>query len=228
MNVRSALASILFVLAAAPGAANADGPFPPDHTTRSEAGQCEPIKGSKACKQTFQTFTVNKADGSGRTKVALIEERNLSYSKIEKTARMLGEPLYPKNGPDTKKSMTGWPYFGVMLADENTTLEPPLYRHILPVSDKVALAIANEVTRFYGKDSGYYTPTNKYYWVNLDGKLTKPERPGMDPGTFYYVGGYGSLPAQVFEVLGRDDTRGTVTLRQYDGYGNERAVFDNI
>ena len=206
----------------------ADGPFPPDHTTRADAGQCDPIKGSKACKQTFQSFTVNKADGSGSTKVSLIEERSLSYTTIAKTASTLGEPLYPKNDSYTKTSMTKWPYFGVMLTDENKIIEPPLYRHILPVSDKVGLAIANEVTRFYGKDSGYYTPTNKYYWVNLDGKLTKPERPGMDPGSFYYVGGYGSLPAQVFEFLGRDDTRGTATLRQYDGYGKERAVFDNI
>ena len=220
---------LLFASLCGPLVARADGPFPPKHTPYAEAGQCSPIKGSKACKQTFRTFTVNKADGSGSTKVALIEDRTLSYAKIAKTASTLGEPLHPKNGPDTKSSMEKWTYFGVTLDAEDKIIEPALYRHILPVSDKVALAVANEVTRFYDKDSGYYTPVNKYYFVGLDGKLTKPEQPGLDPAKLYYVGGYrGGLPAQVFEFVSIDRARGTATVRQYDAYGKERAVFDNI
>jgi len=227
----AALCTLVFLAASLSGAlsARADGPMPPSSTPYAEAGQCSPIKGSKACKQTFRTFTVNKADGSGSTKVALIEDRTLSYAKIAKTASTLGEPLFPKNDSYTKSSMEKWPYFGVMLDAENKIIEPSLYRHILPVSDKVALAVANEVTRFYGEDSGYYTPVNKYYFVDLDGKLTKPQQPGIDPARLYYVGGYYSgLPAQVFEFIGRDEARGTAILRQYDGYGRERAVFDNI
>ena len=226
----AALCALTFLYVGLTGTlvARADGPFAPKFTPKAEAGQCSPIRGSKACKQTFRTFTVNKADGSGTTRLALIEDY-LSYSKIAKTASMLGEPLHPKNGPDTKSSMEKWTYFGVMLEAEDKVIEPVLYRHILPVSDKVALAIANEVTRFYGKDSGYYTPVNKYYFVNLDGKLTKPEQPGIDPANLYYVGGYyGGLPAQVFEFVSRDKARGTATLRQFDAYGRERAVFDNI
>lgn len=212
-----------------PLVARADGPTPPKNTPYAEAGQCAPIKGSKACKQTFRTFTVNKADGSGSTKVALIEDRTLTYAKIVKTASTLGEPLPSKNDSYTKSTMEKSPYFGVMLDAENKIIEPALYRHILPVSDKVALAVANEVTRFYGKDSSYYTPVNKYYFVNLDGKLTKPEQPGIDPARLYFVGGYYTgLPAQVFEYVGQDAARGTATLRQYDAYGRERAVFDNI
>ncbi|MEQ9590841.1 MAG: hypothetical protein RJS97_23075 [Parvibaculaceae bacterium] len=220
---------LLFGSLSGPLVARADGPMAPSRTPSAEAGQCLPIKGSTACKQTFRTFAVNKADGSGSTKVALIEDRTLSYSKIARTASTLGEPLFPKNDPYTKSSMEKSSYFGVMLDAESNIIEPALYRHILPVSDKVALAVANDVTRFYGKDSGYYTPVNKYYFVDLDGKLTKPEQPGIDPASLYYVGGYYSgLPAQVFEFIGRDEARGTVTLRQYDGYGRERAVFDNI
>ena len=227
----AALCTLVFLAASLSGAlvARADGPIPPSSTSSAEAGQCSPIKGSKACKQTFRTFTVNKADGSGSTKVALIEDRTLTYAKIVKTASTLGEPLPPKNDSYTKSTMEKSPYFGVMLDAENKIIEPALYRHILPVSDKVALAVANEVTRFYGKDSSYYTPVNKYYFVNLDGKLTKPEQPGIDPARLYYVGGYYSgLPAQIFEYVGGDAARGTATLRQYDAYGRERAVFDNI
>lgn len=227
----AAVCTLVFLIASlyGPLVARADGPFAPTFTPRAEAGQCAPIKGSKACKQTFRTFTVNKADGSGMTKLALIEDDQMTYSKIAKTASTLGEPLHPKNGPDTKASMEKWEYFGVVLDAENKIIEPALYRHILPVSDKVALAVANEVTRFYGKDSGYYTPVNKYYFVNLDGKLTKPEQPGIDPSRLYYIGGYyGGLPAQVFEFVSRDEARGTATLRQFDNYGRERAVFDNI
>ena len=227
----AALCTLVFLAVSLSGAlvARADGPIPPSSTSSAEAGQCSPIKGSKACKQTFRTFTVNKADGSGSTKVALIEDRTLTYAKIVKTASTLGEPLPPKNDSYTKSTMEKSPYFGVMLDGENKIIEPALYRHILPVSDKVALAVANEVTRFYGKDSSYYTPVNKYYFVNLDGKLTKPEQPGIDPARLYYVGGYYSgLPAQIFEYVGGDAARGTATLRQYDAYGRERAVFDNI
>jgi hypothetical protein len=224
------LRALVFLFACLSGAllAHADGPFAPKFTPTSEAGQCSPIAGSKACKQTFRTFTVNKADGSGTTRLALIEDR-LSYAKIAKTASTLGEPLFPKNGADTKSSMEKSTYFGVMLEAENKVIEPALYRHILPVSDKTALAVANEVTRFYGKDNGYYTPVNKYYFVGLDGKLTKPEQPGIDPARLYYVGGYyGGLPAQVFEFVSQDKARGTATIRQFDAYGRERAVFDNI
>ncbi|MFC4291593.1 hypothetical protein ACFOWX_04100 [Sphingorhabdus arenilitoris] len=223
------LPALLVLSAFAATVARADGPAPPTWTPPGEKGQCSPIKGSKACKQIFRPFIVNKADGSGVTRLSLIESTSLSYADVAKTAKTLGEPLFPKNDSYTKKALAKRSYFGVMLDTENEIIEPALYPHILPISDKVALALANTSTTFYQKNSPYYTPVNKYYFVNLDGKLTKPEQPGIDPANLYYVGGYYSdLPAQIFELIGRDTARGTVTLRQYDSYGQERAVFNNI
>lgn len=230
ISILSQLAIIIFTFCSlGVGTAQADGPFAPEYISHAEAGQCIPIKRSKACQRTDQSFVVNKADGSGTTNVAIIEDNTLSYSKISKTAKMLGEPLSPKTDSYAKKTLEKRAYRGLMLEDEAKIIEPAIYSMILPVSDKVALATANESTRFYGKDNPYRTETNKFYFVNLDGKLTKPERPGMVPNSFYYIGGNGSrMPVHIFEYIGRDDKRGTITVRQYDGYGNERAVFDNI
>lgn len=209
--------------------AKADGPFAPSFIPHKKEGQCVAIKRSKACERRDQSYLVNKADGSGTTYISLIEDNTLSYSTISKTAEKLGEPLFPKDDSYTKKTLAARSYRGLMLKDEGKIIEPAVYPFILPVSDKVALAQANESTRFYGKSNPYYTPTNKFYFVGLDGKVTKPSAPGMDPNTFYYIGGYyGGIPAQVFERVSSDPARGTVTLRQFDGYGNERAVYDNF
>ena len=232
MKILSALTRAIPVLAIgilSGGAAHADGPFAPQFIPHAEPGQCIPIKRSKACQRTDQNYLVNKADGSGTTYVSIIDDNTLSYSTISKTASMLGEPLYPKDDSYTKKTLAARFYRGLMLKDEAKIIEPAIYSYILPVSDKVALATANDSTRFYGKNNPYRTDTNKFYFVNLDGKLTKPERPGMVPNSFYYIGGYYSgMPAHVFERVRINEARGTLTVRQFDGYGNERAVFDNI
>ncbi len=228
LNSHAALAALAFMLFAS-GVASAGGPFIPKFVPLPKDATCDPINRSDACQRTDKDFKVNKADGSGTTIVSLIEDRTLSYSKIAKTGKVMGEPYFPKDDSYTKKTLAARPYYGAMLKPSGEIIEPAIYPYLIPVSDKVALAKANESSRFYGKDNAYRLETNKFYFVNMDGKLTQPERPGIDPRNLYFIGGYyGSLPAQVFEVIGRDEARGTVTMRQYDSYGNERAVFDNI
>lgn len=205
----------------ASGPARADGPFTQTWNPHAEPGQCVPIKGSKACERTDLVYTVNKADGSGTTKVSLIEDNTLSWSRISKMAKAMGEPFHPKTDSYQKKVLERTTWRGARLPGEGSTIEPPLYLYLFPVSDKVALIEPYDKSR---------TPeTDKLYFVALDGKLDVPVGPGIQRNRLYYIGGYyAGMPAQVFELIGRDEARGTFTLRQYDGYGRERAVFDNI
>lgn len=222
-HYNSKLASALFLVTSLNGAitASAGGPSVPSWNPHAERGQCVPIEGTKACERTDLVYLVNKADGSGTTKVALIEDKSLSFSKISKMAKAMGEPFHSKTGSDQKKVLERQSWRGARLPDEGRTIEPPLYLYVYPVSDKVALVEPYDKSR---------TPeTDLVYFVALDGKLAAPVRPGIRRDHLFYVGGqYGNMPAQVFELVSFDKARGTATVRQYDGYGNERAVFDNI
>lgn len=217
--------AIYFLLA---GTARADGPFVASFFPHSSPATCQPIKRSKNCQRTDISWTVNKADGSGTTTVAVIEDKSLSYSTIAKTASTLGEPYFSKTDSYAKQTLAKRAYRGLILEEEGKIIEPAIYPLIFPISDKVGLAMANEESRFYGKSNPAYTETNKFYLVDLDGKLTKPKSKGLKPYSFYFIGGYGMTPVNVFAATTRDDARGTITIEQYDGYGNVRAVFDNF
>lgn len=202
--------------------ASAGGPLAPKFMPLPHDGTCEPIQRSNACQRTDKDFTVNKADGSGTTTISIIENNTLSFSRIANMTKALGEPFHPKTDSYEKKTIAARTYYGAMLKDTGEIIENAMYPYFLPVSDKVAIAKAHE---YSGTSGGV---VHKFYWVNLDGKLTEPERPGMKPNTFYYIGGYEGFPVQVFEYVSHDTERGTYTLRQYDAYGKERAIFDNI
>lgn len=219
----SKLASAFFLVTTLSGAitASAGGPSVPSLNPHAEPGQCVPIERTKACERTDLVYLVNKADGSGTTKVALIEDRSLSFSKISKMAKAMGEPFHTKIDSYAKGVLEKSLWRGVRLRDEGRTIEPPLYRYVYPVSDKVALIEPYDKAPTPEKDL--------LYFVALDGKLAEPVRPGIRRDRLVYVGGrHRNMPAHVFELVSVDKERGTATFRQYDGYGNERAVFDNI
>ncbi|WP_084420132.1 hypothetical protein [Henriciella litoralis] len=217
------LVPALFLLATLGTAmpASAGGPGVQSWNPHAEPGQCVPIERTKACERTDLVYLVNKADGSGTTKVALIEDKSLSFSKISKMAKAMGEPFDRKIGSEQKKVFERRSWRGARLPDEGRTIEPALYEYMFPVSDKVALIEPHDLAPKPDDDL--------LYFVALDGKLDAPVRPGIPRDRLYYIGGYyGNMPAQVFELVSTDEARGTATLRQFDGYGNERAIFDNI
>ncbi|MEM5518551.1 hypothetical protein WNY37_16455 [Henriciella sp. AS95] len=217
------LAATLFLAAmtASAPSASAGGPSVPSWNPHAEPGQCVPIERTKSCERTDLVYLVNKADGSGTTRVALIEDRSLSFRKISKMAKAMGEPFDRKINSYAKEVLEESLWRGARLPDEGRTIEPPLYLYVYPVSDKVALIEP------YDKVP---TPeTDLLYFVALDGKIAEPVRPGIRRDRLVYIGGrHRNMPAHVFELVSSDKERGTATFRQYDGYGNVRAVFDNI